>query len=379
MKRKLKNAGTVIIQGNAAMVEGAIAGGCKYFAGYPITPATEISEHASLRLPQEDAVFMQMEDELCSICSAIGAGLAGSRAMTATSGPGFCLMSEGISYAIAAERPVVIGYISRGGPSGGQVAMPTQGDIMQCRYNSNGDFQSITLCPSSVQEMFDFTRRAFDLADKYMMPVIVLSDALMGHLTEKIVIPEEVEIYDNTAQEPVDEWYRPDENDLIPHVNFYQGSNGRWESGTHNYRGVANGASTQLGSQFVRHISGKVLKNIDNIVDVKIFFDDDMDVGVICYGTTARSVGAAVENAREEGYRVGWMKVNTVWPLPEKQIMEFCSKAKHILVPEMNMGQYVLEIQRLVGKEKISGLSSLGGQIFSPSMIENAIAEVMGK
>lgn len=376
MKKKLKNAGTVIMQGNVAMVEGAIAGGCKYFAGYPITPATEISEHASMRFPQEDAVFMQMEDELCSICSAIGAGLAGARAMTATSGPGFCLMSEGISYAIAAERPVVIGYISRGGPSGGQVAMPTQGDVMQCRYNSNGDFQSITLCPSSVQEMFDFTRRAFDLADKYMMPVIVLSDALMGHLTEKLIIPDEVELYDNTETGPVEEWYRPDENDLIPHVNFYQGSNGRWESGTHNYRGIANGANIQLGEQFVRHISAKVTRNIDDIVDVKTYYDEDMDIGIICYGTTARSVEEAVENLRLSGLKVGWMKVNTIWPLPEKQVKEFCSKAKRVIIPEMNMGQYVHEIERIVGNHKVLGISSLGGRIFTPLTIEKAVKEV---
>lgn len=378
MLKKLKNAGVSIVQGNVAMMEGALAANCKYFAGYPITPATEIAEHAAKRLPQEGGYFMQMEDEIASICSCIGASLAGERAMTATSGPGFCLMAEGIGAAACIERPVVIAYMMRGGPSSGQATMPSQSDIYQARYCANGDYEIIALCPSSVQECFDFAVRAFELADKYMSPVIILGDAVLAHLREKLVIPEELDVFDNKVKGPVEAWLEPDENLIPPHVSFYEGSNASWDVNCHNKYGASVGGDPAKSEEFVRRINSKIRNNADDITDVRTFHDDEeMELGVICYGIVARSVASAVERAREKGHKVGWMKMNTIWPVPEKQLKEFCGKAKHVLVLEMNIGKYVREVQRVAGLDKVGGASSMGGALFTPEMVEEKIMEVL--
>lgn len=378
MLKRLKNAGVSIVQGNVAMMEGAIAANCTYFAGYPITPATEIAEHAALRLPQEGGYYIQMEDELGSICSCIGASLAGARAMTATSGPGFCLMTEGVGAAAITERPVVICYAMRSGPAGGQATQPAQQDVYQAKYGSQGDYELIALCPSSVQESFDFTIKAFELADKYMTPVIILTDAVIAHLREKLVIPEEVEVYDNKVSGPVEYWLKPGDNLVPPHVSFYEGSNAAWDITCHDYRGKSVGGNNEESAKFIRRICDKILVNIEDITDVKTFYDDsEMDVGVICFGTVARPVSEAVDQLRAQGYKVGWMKLNTLWPCPERQIKEFCAKAKHILVPEMNLGKYIREVQRLAGIDKVSGANLVGGMLFTPEMIMDRIKEVM--
>lgn len=377
MRKKLRKAGTSIVQGNVAMMEGAIAANCKFFAGYPITPATEIAEHAALRLPEEDGYYIQMEDELGSICACIGASLAGERSMTATSGPGFCLMTEGLGAAAITERPVVIAYMMRGGPAGGQATMPAQQDVYQARYGSQGDYEVIAICPSSVQESFDFTIKAFELADKYMTPVIILSDAIIGHLREKLIIPEEVEVYDNKVKGPVEYWFKPDENLIPPHVSFYEGSNAAWDITCHDYRGKNVGGNIEKSAEFVQRINDKITKNVEDITDVRTFYDDeDMEVGVICFGSVARSAGSAVEMARAEGMKVGWMKMNTIWPVPERQLREFCAKCKKVLVPEMNIGKYVREIQRVGGYDKVVGASILGGALFTPEQILEKIKEV---
>lgn len=377
LRKKLSRAGTSIVQGNVAMMEGAIAANCTYFAGYPITPATEIAEHAALRLPQEGGYYIQMEDELGSICSCIGASLAGARAMTATSGPGFCLMTEGLGAAAITERPVVIAYMMRSGPAGGQATMPAQQDVYQARYGSQGDYEVIAICPSSVQESFDFTVKAFELADKYMTPVIILSDATIGHLREKLVIPEEIEVYDNKVKGPVEYWLKPGENLVPPHVSFYEGSNAAWDITCRDWRGKSVGGSIEQSAAFIRTLNEKITRNVEFITDVKTFYDDaEMDVGVICFGTVARSVGSAVEMARASGIKAGWMKMNTIWPVPERQLKEFCAKCKYVIVPEMNIGKYVREIQRVAGIDKVSGMSVLGGALFTPEQIALRIKEV---
>ncbi len=379
MRKKLKNAGMSIVQGNVAMMEGAIAANCKFFAGYPITPATEIAEHAALRLPEEGGYYIQMEDELGSICACIGASLAGDRAMTATSGPGFCQMTEGLGAAACIERPVVIAYLMRGGPAGGQATMPSQMDVYQARYGSQGDYELIAICPSSVQESFDFTIKAFELADKYMTPVVILSDAIIGHLREKLVIPEEVEVFDNKVNGPVEYWLKPGEDLVPPHVSFFEGSNAAWDITCHDYRGKSVGGNVEESAAFVRRLNMKITENADAISDVRTYYEDDMEVGIICYGSVFRPAISAVEKLRKEGIKAGCMKLNTIWPVPEKQINSFCSKAEHIVVPEMNIGKYVREIQRLAGIEKVSSASILGGALFTPEQLCDKVREVLGK
>ena len=365
------------IEGNNAIVDGAIAAGARFYAGYPISPSSEIAEGAAKELPRHGGVYIQMEDELGSICACIGASLAGERSMTATSGPGFCLMTEGLGAAAITERPVVIAYMMRGGPAGGQATMPAQQDVYQARYGSQGDYEVIAICPSSVQESFDFTIKAFELADKYMTPVIILSDAIIGHLREKLVIPEEVEVYDNKVKGPVEYWFKPDENLIPPHVSFYEGSNAAWDITCHDYRGKNVGGNIEKSAEFVQRINDKITKNVEDITDVRTFYDDeDMEVGVICFGSVARSAGSAVEMARAEGMKVGWMKMNTIWPVPERQLREFCAKCKKVLVPEMNIGKYVREIQRVGGYDKVVGASILGGALFTPEQILEKIKEV---
>lgn len=378
MRKKLNNAGTSIVQGNVAMTEGAIAANCKFFAGYPITPATEIAEHAAVRMPKEGGYFIQMEDELGSICACIGASLGGERAMTATSGPGFCLMAEAIGAAACMERPLVIAYTMRGGPGGGQATMPSQMDVYQARYCSNGDYELIAICPSSVQESFDFTVKAFELADKYMTPVVILSDAMIAHLREKLVIPEEIEVFDNKVDKPVADWLRPGDNLVPPHVSFYEGSNAAWDITCHDYWGKSVGGNSEESAKFVQRLNDKITKNVDAISDVKTFYDnEEMEVGVICYGSVFRSAISAVEQLRAQGMKIGCMKLNTVWPVPERQIKEFCGKAKHIVVPEMNIGKYVREVQRVAGMDKVTSASILGGAIFSPDQLIAKIREVL--
>lgn len=378
MIKKLKNAGVSIVQGNVAMMEGAIAANCKYFAGYPITPATEIAEHAALRLPQEDGYYAQMEDEIGSICSCIGASFGGVRSMTATSGPGFCLMAEGIGAAAITERPIVIAYTMRSGPAGGQATQPAQQDVYQAKYCSQGDYEIIAICPSSVQESFDFTVKAFELADKYMTPVIILSDAVIAHLREKLVIPEKVDIFDNHVEGPVDYWLKPGDNLVPPHVNFYEGSNASWDITCHDYRGKSVGGNLEASAEFIERLNAKITSNVEDITDVKTFYDDEpMDVGVICFGSVARPVSEAVDIMRSQGYKVGWMKMNTIWPCPERQIKEFSDKCKHVLVPEMNLGKYIREIQRVAGIDKVSGANLVGGMLFTPDAIIDHIKEVL--
>ena len=368
-----------IAQGNVAMMEGALAANCTFFAGYPITPATEIAEHAALRLPEEGGYYIQMEDELGSICSCIGASLAGARAMTATSGPGFCLMAEAIGAAACIERPLVIAYLMRGGPAGGQATMPSQMDVYQARYVSNGDYEIIVICPSSVQESFDFTVKAFELADKYMTPVIILSDAIIGHLREKLVIPEEIEVFDNKVKGPVEYWLKPGDNLVPPHVSFYEGSNASWDITCHDYRGKSVGGSPEQSAAFVKRLNDKILLNVDDISDVKCFYEDDMEIGIICYGSVFRSAISAVETLRAQGIKAGCMKLNTIWPVPERQIREFSDKARKILVPEMNIGKYVREVQRLVGIDKAVSASILGGALFSPEQLCQKVREVLAE
>ena len=376
MRRKnLKNCGQKILQGNEACAVGALAADCKFFAGYPITPASEIPEYLSSAIFKEGGTFIQMEDELASINACIGARCGGVRSMTATSGPGFSLMQEAIGYAVVTETPIVILDVMRGGPSTGQPTSSSQHDVMQAKYGSHGDYDIIALTPSSVQEAFDFTVRAFDLADEYRVPVIILSDEVVGHMREKITIPESVELYDEHYQGICREYYKPDERLIPPRISFYEGHSMLLDGQLHDERSIRAGHIPEVSGAAVERYCNKIRKNVDAITSVDRYFLDDADVTVIAYGSVSRSALSAVKKARDSGVKAGLLKINTVWPVPEKEIIAACEHAKKIVVPEMNIGQYVREIERLTDRSLVVSLPSLGGILHKPETIYNKICE----
>ncbi len=380
-KVKTPISGTFVMQGNIACAEGAIAAGCSFFAGYPITPATEIAEHMSGRLMETGGYFVQMEDELGSISALVGASYGGAKAMTATSGPGFSLMQEGFGTAIMLERPLVVADVMRGGPSSGQATAPSQMDIMQVKYGSHGDYEVIALCPSSAQEAYDYTVRAFNLAYKYYTPVVVLLDEVVAHMREKIHIPEEVELFDEKPDRLyIGQTFKPDENNIPPRINFFEGHRIYADGNLHDETGFRAGQNYAVAEWNLRHLCDKIIQNSDDICDVtRVYEEHEADVAVIAYGSVSRAAYSAVEAARAKGLKVSYMKVNTIWPLPVKEILSFCQGAKKVLVPEMNIGKYVLEVQRLVGIEKVSPFTCLGGAFPNPDDILKTIEEMIEK
>jgi 2-oxoglutarate ferredoxin oxidoreductase subunit alpha len=375
-KKKISFSGTKLMQGNEAIALGALAADCKFFAGYPITPASEIPEILSSKMFAENGVFMQMEDELCSICACVGASWGGSRVMTATSGPGFSLMQEGIGYGIVSETPLVIVDIMRGGPSTGQPTKSSQQDIMQVRYGSHGDYEVIALTPSDAQEAFQFTVRAFNLADEYRVPVFVMADEVVGHTREKVNIPEEVEIFDDKYEGICREYYKPDDRGIPPRIHFYEGHACLVDGQLHDSRGVRAGHDAKLSADAVRRYCHKITDNVDDITSVEKFNLDDAEIVLVAYGSVSRPCKQAVIEARKAGVKTGLLKLNNVWPCPEKEIEAACSNARKVIVPEMNMGQYLKEVQRIAGKDKVVGLPSLGGVLHTPSVILEKVLEV---
>ena len=374
--KKLADYGSKLMQGNEACAAAALAADCKFMAGYPITPATEIPEYLSSKMFGAGGVFMQMEDELASVNACIGASWGGARAMTATSGPGFALMLEAIGYAAETETPIVVINVMRGGPATGQPTSSAQDAVYQARYGGHGDFEIIALTPSSVQEAFDFTVRAFNLADKYRVPVFVLSDETVGHTREKRIIPESIEIFDDKFQGRCTEYYKPDEMGIPPRVRFFEGHNVLVDGQLHDERGVRAGTDPVVCSAAIRRYCSKILDNIDDITSVERFYLDDAETVVVAYGSVSRSALSAVNKLRKEGQKVGMLKLDTVWPVPEKEIREACAKAKRVIVPEMNVGQYLREVQRIAGMDKVEGFSSIGGAFPHPSAIYQKIVEV---
>lgn len=374
--KKLNNNGTKLMQGNEACAAGALAAECRFMAGYPITPATEIPEYLADKMFEADGIFMQMEDELASINAVIGASWGGARAMTATSGPGFTLMQEAIGYAAVTETPLVIINVMRGGPATGQPTCTSQDAVMQTRYGGHGDYEIIALTPSSVQEAFDFTVRAFNLADKYRVPVFVLSDETVGHTREKLVIPETVEIFDDRFEGKCSNYFQPDENGIPPRIRFFEGHGVLVDGQLHDERGIRAGTDPKVCAAAIRRYCSKILDNVDDICSVEEFFLDGAETVVVAYGSVSRSALSAVRRANAEGRKVGMLKLNTVWPVPEKQIRAACAGAKRVIVPEMNVGEYVREVQRIAGIEKVEGFSSIGGVFPAPKAIYEKIVEV---
>jgi 2-oxoglutarate ferredoxin oxidoreductase subunit alpha len=370
--------GAHFMNGDVACAEGAIAAGCRFFAGYPITPATEIAEHLSQRMPEIDGIYIQMEDEIGSIAAVIGASYTGLKAMTATSGPGFSLMQENIGLAVMTEAPCVIVDVMRGGPSTGQPTLPGQQDVMQAKWGSHGDYEIIALAPSSVQEMFDLTVEAFNLSETYRVPTILLADETVAHMWEKVVIQpaEKMKIVNRKKPNVSPEKYMPfmpDDNLVPPMACFGEGFSFHASGLTHDEHGYPQTQSSEVQQRLVKRLCDKIRKNADKIIRVEEVMLEDADVVVLAYGIVARAALSAVRKAREEGIKAGLLRPITLWPFPEKNVAKIAKEAKVIVVAEMNCGQLVREVERSAKETPVVFLSKLGEDPHTPMEILEAI------
>ena len=382
MKRKNQSQSRkeALLQGNEAVVEGALRAGCRFFAGYPITPATEISEMLSARLPQADGTFIQMEDEIASLGAVIGASLAGVKSMTATSGPGFSLMQENLGFAAIAEVPCVIVNVMRGGPSTGLPTQPSQSDVMQARWGTHGDHPIIALCASTVRECYDITIRAFNLSEKFRTPVIVLVDEVVAHMREKIVLSddEEVEIVDRIKPTVPPEWYIPYEDNPrgVPAMaNFGEGYRYHVTGLTHDIRGFPTMRPDEIGP-FIARLFRKISQHFSEIQRAELYQTDDAEITVVAYGSVARSAKRAVREARGKGIKAGLFKLETIWPFPRAAIEKILQVSKTVIIPEMNMGQISREVKRVNrGVARVLTLNKVDGTIITPEEILARILE----
>ncbi len=372
----------VLMQGNEAAVEGAIAAGMRVFAGYPITPSTEIAEQSSLRLPQVGGHFIQMEDEISSIAAVLGASAAGVKAMTATSGPGFSLMQENLGYGAMAEIPCVIVDVQRAGPSTGLPTSPAQADYMQARWGTHGDHPVIALSPSSVLETYTLIIRAFNLSEKYRTPVIFLMDEIVGHMREGVELPNPNNLIINQRKPSFHDgankqcYYVPD-GQYVPAMKPF----GRGER--YNITGLAHDESgfptnnTQVAGKLVSRLLAKVEDNVDDIVRVEEYAMDDAETAIVCFGGTTRAVMSAVLEARAAGKKVGMFRPITVWPFPEKQLKARLPQLRNILMAEHNHGQMLLEVQRIVNDgTPVSFLGKVDGTVITPAEILAKLQEM---
>ncbi|TAJ44620.1 2-oxoacid:acceptor oxidoreductase subunit alpha [Methanofollis fontis] len=351
-------------QGNTACAEGALAAGCRFFGGYPITPSTEIAEHMARRMPKVDGVFVQMEDELASMASIIGASWAGMRSMTATSGPGFSLMMENIGYAIMTETPCVVVDVQRGGPSTGQPTRASQGDMMQCRFGSHGDISIIAVSPASVQEMYELTAKAFNLADRYRVPTFVMTDEIIGHMRERIDIPESVDI---TPRRPLEKGTLPFAagEDGVPGFPAFGHGHGVHVTGlTHDERGYPSTTDPHVHEALVRRLVEKVEGARREMADFEAVHPD-AEVVFISYGAPARSVAQVIRDMDDE--RVGHLRLRVVWPFPEFALEIFTS-ARVFLVPELNLGQIALEAAARTNVPVVP-IPEIGGELHMPERL----------
>ncbi|WP_407380179.1 2-oxoacid:acceptor oxidoreductase subunit alpha [Methanobrevibacter sp.] len=369
------------IQGNEACAKGALKAGCRFFAGYPITPSTEVAETLSRELPKVGGSFVQMEDEIASAGAIIGGSWGGTKSMTATSGPGLSLMQENIGYAFITETPIVIVDVQRGSPSTGQPTMAAQGDMMQARWGSHGDYEPIALSPSSVQEFFDFTIRAFNLAEQYRTPVFVMADEIIGHMREKITVEDDIEIVARKMPEDKDNFlpFKNVENGTNPMPAFGEGFNIHVTGLTHDERGYPDTNDPETHDALVQRLCDKVLNNRDEICSVQSKYCEDADVVIISYGAPVRSASEAVEKARAEGKKVGYIKLNTPWPFPEKQVKELSKNASSVLVVELNLGQMFYEVDRVLRRDaNVYLMGQVGGLMPTPDEILSKINEIGG-
>ncbi len=369
------------LQGNQACALGAIAAGCRLFAGYPITPSSEIAERMAQELPRVEGVFVQMEDEIASMAAVLGASMGGVKSMTATSGPGFSLKQENIGYGIQAEIPCVIINVMRGGPSTGMPTRPAQGDVMQSRWGTHGDHPIIVLTPSSVQEIYQQTIQAFNFSETYRIPVVVLYDEAIGHLVDTVDLPdpEDIEIKNRKwATGPAEGYlpYAPDEDGIPPMPLPGDGYRTHTTGLTH----LETGFPTQVPAE-VNRVTSRLLDKIENhrdaIEQYELTHCDDAEILVVAFGITARASERAVNSAREAGIKVGLMRPVTLWPFPERKLQELAGQVSHVLVPEMNAGQLILEIERLCPDAvTVSGINRFDGEPINPQEVLEKIKEI---
>ena len=370
------------LQGNEACAEGAIAAGVTFFGGYPITPSTEIAEAMAAKLPQNNGAFIQMEDEIAGLAVVLGASLAGKKVLTATSGPGFSLKQELIGYACMAEIPVVIVNVQRVGPSTGQPTAPSQGDVMQARWGTHGDHSIIALSPWTVKECFDVTVLAVNYAERFRTPVIILMDEIVGHMREKFVMPNSADVKIYPRRKPsktIAEGYQPYEpmEDLVPNIaDFGTGHKFHVTGLLHDETGFPSG-SPKLTNEVIDRLHKKIEIAQDEITHYDEFFMADAEYAVVAYGGTARTAYAAVEQARAKGIKVGMVRLMTIWPFADKVIKNLASKVKGILVPELNYGQLVLEVERAAGSQaNVVSLPKYNTEAFDPQEICEAIEDL---
>ncbi|MFQ5614876.1 MAG: 2-oxoacid:acceptor oxidoreductase subunit alpha [Anaerolineales bacterium] len=372
--------GKHFMHGDHACAEGAIAAGCRFFGGYPITPSTEIAERLARRFPEVGGVFIQMEDELGSMAAVVGASCAGARSMTATSGPGFSLMMENLGLAVMMEVPCVLVNIMRGSPSTGLPTMAGQSDVMQARWGSHGDYEIVAYAPTSPQEMFDLTVLSFNVADRYRIPVLLMSDEVVGHMVERVVIPPEDKIPRWERKRPKHppngrfDSFRPDDDDLVPPIaHAGEGYHVHFTGLTHDERGYPD-MTAKTHHRLVTRLIEKVRRNADQIIRTKDHYLDDARIVVISYGCTARSAQSAVQQARQQGIPVGMLRLVSIWPFPERMIKDLARQADAFIVAEMNLGQISREVERHV-TQPVRGVNHAGGKMASPEEVLRAIQE----
>jgi 2-oxoglutarate ferredoxin oxidoreductase subunit alpha len=376
--KKKPERNTLFWQGNEACAEAAIVAGCRFFAGYPITPASEIAEHLAKKLPKVGGIAIQMEDELASIGAVVGASWAGAKPMTATSGPGFSLMQETIGYAFMTETPCVIVDVQRLGPSTGQATKCGQGDVMQARWGTHGDYSAIALSPNSVQEMFELTIKAFNLAEKYRTPVILLADEEIAHMREQVTIPslESIEIVNRRKPKPGETaFFGLEEVPPMPAVG--EGYNVAVTGSTHNEYGIRFTADPNVHKRLVERLNSKIQNHADELAEAETHNIDDCQIGIISFGCTSRAIYEAVENAEAKGVTVGYARLKTIWPFPEKIVKKLAKTAEKIIVPEMNLKQLYYEVQRVTnGSSEIIALNKIGGgELITPEELTAKIME----
>jgi 2-oxoglutarate ferredoxin oxidoreductase subunit alpha len=364
----------VLLQGNEAIAEGALAAGCRFFAGYPITPASEIGEILSVRLPRLDGTFIQMEDEISSMGAVIGASLAGTKSMTATSGPGFSLLQENLGFACIAEVPCVVVNVMRGGPSTGLPTNPSQGDVMQARWGTHGDHPIIVLAVSTVRDCFDITVQAFNLSEAYCVPVIVLSDEMVAHTRETVTLPslDEIKVVDRVSPSMPSEWYVPYEGDSrgVPTMAaFGEGYRHHVTGLVHDVRGFPTQRSDEIHA-FISRLFRKITQGFHEIQMTKAFMLDDAEVAVIAYGSVARSARRAISEARKQGIKAGLLQLITLFPFPRRSAQSVLRQCRAVLVPEMNMGQISTEVKRVNrGACQVKKHNRIDGELITPDEI----------
>ena len=374
--------GDHFINGDEASAEGAIAAGCRFFAGYPITPATEVAERMAQRLPAVGGTFIQMEDEIASMAAVLGAAWGGAKAMTSTSGPGFSLMMENIGLGIITETPCVIVNIQRGGPSTGLPTLCGQGDMMQARWGSHGHYEIIAISPSSPQEMFDFTIRAFNLAETFRIPVLVMADEVVGHTVERVTIPpaKEIKLVNRVKPTEPPETYLPykTDNSLIPVLpDAGDGYRIHVTGLTHDERGYPM-TDAENQEKMVKRLIQKIRKNRDQIIDYETYFLDVAKIALVAYGSSVRPALRAMRTLREDGFKVGLLKLNTVWPFAEDLIRKLAKRVDAFVVPEVNFGQIALEVERSSGGQALTiPIPHAGGGIHNPKQILKAVEKIL--